>query len=125
MAMAHEPGNIFIYAPAQQALMAIDLVFPGLDALAQVRCGSGASRRLCSVGRDPQNSFRTLVGGHVQRSGTHADVDRQIEFYGDLKAAAAKALAATKPGEGLDPRPRPRTPGRCSTTTSIASSFNA
>jgi len=26
---AHEPGNIFIYAPAQRVLMVVDIVFPG------------------------------------------------------------------------------------------------
>src|SRR5438105_13478933 len=26
---AHEPGNIFIYAPAQRVLMVVDVVFPG------------------------------------------------------------------------------------------------
>jgi hypothetical protein len=47
--------------------------------------------------------FKNLVdSGHVARAGTHADVDRQVAFLKDLKAAAAKALAATKPGEGLD-----------------------
>ena len=46
--------------------------------------------------------FKTLVGGHVARTGTHADVERQSEFLQDLKTAASKALTATKPGEGLD-----------------------
>src|SRR5260370_28020109 len=26
---AHQPGNIFIYAPAQRVLMVVDIVFPG------------------------------------------------------------------------------------------------
>jgi hypothetical protein len=26
---AHEPGNIFIYAPAQRVLMVVDVAFPG------------------------------------------------------------------------------------------------
>src|SRR6185436_15277326 len=27
--VAHEPGNIFIYAPAQRTLMVVDVIFPG------------------------------------------------------------------------------------------------
>jgi hypothetical protein len=39
----------------------------------------------------------------VARTGTHADVDLQAEFYRDIHKAAADALAATKPGVGLNP----------------------
>ena len=45
----------------------------------------------------------TYIGGHVARTGTHADVDLQAEFLQDVKQAATKALATTKPGEGLNP----------------------
>ena len=45
----------------------------------------------------------TLVGGHVARTGPHADVDAQAEFNRDVKQAAATALETTKPGEGLNP----------------------
>ena len=45
----------------------------------------------------------TFVGGHVARTGTHADVDLQAEFNRDVKHAAATALATTKPGEGVNP----------------------
>jgi len=99
----HEPGNIFIYAPAQKTLMVIDVVFPGWmpwRRFAVAHDVPGVFAQLEEIRKIP---FNTLVGGHVQRSGTHADVDRQIEFYGDLKAAASKALGATKAGEGMDP----------------------
>jgi len=45
----------------------------------------------------------TLVGGHVARTGTHAEVDAQAEFNRDVKQAAATALATTKTGVGLNP----------------------
>ena len=45
----------------------------------------------------------TIVGGHVTRVGTHADVELQAEFYRDIKQAAATALATTKIGETLNP----------------------
>jgi hypothetical protein len=45
----------------------------------------------------------TVVGGHVTRVGTHADVEMQSEFYRDIKQAAATALATTKIGETLNP----------------------
>jgi glyoxylase-like metal-dependent hydrolase (beta-lactamase superfamily II) len=96
--VAHEPGNIFIYAPEQKVLMVVDVVFPGWMpwrrfALAQdVR---GYFRQVAEIDAIP---FETLVGGHVTRTGTHADVRAQLEFMNDVKAAAAKALATTALG---------------------------
>jgi len=104
---AHEPGNIFILAPAQRVLMVVDMVFPGWMpwrrfALAQDIPAYFA--QLEYIAR--MKNWDTLVGGHVSRTGTHADVDLQIEFNNDVKQAAAKALASTKPGVGLNPLDR-------------------
>ena len=43
----------------------------------------------------------TLVPGHVERTGTHADVALQLEFMNDLRDAARKALKSTKLGEEI------------------------
>jgi len=43
--------------------------------------------------------YDVLVAGHVNRVGSKADVDNQLEFLQDLQAAAAEGLAQTKPGE--------------------------
>ena len=99
---AHEPGNIHIYAPAQQTLMVVDMVFPGWMPWRRFAVAHDIPGYFAQVEEIRKIPFKTLVGGHVSRTGTHADVDRQIEFLGDLKSAAAKALATTKPGEALD-----------------------
>jgi hypothetical protein len=54
--------------------------------------------------------FDTLVGGHVARTGTHADVATQLAFIEDLKAAAETALKKTAPGERLRPSDRGSNP---------------
>ena len=99
---AHEPGNIFIYAPAQQTLMVVDMVFPGWMPWRRFAVAHDIPAYFAQMEEIRKVPFKTLVGGHVARTGTHADVDRQIAFLQDLKAAAAQALGATKPGEGLD-----------------------
>jgi glyoxylase-like metal-dependent hydrolase (beta-lactamase superfamily II) len=98
----HEPGNIFIYAPAQRVLMVVDVVFPGWMPWRRFAVAHDIPGVFAQVEAIRAIPFKTLIGGHVQRTGTHADVDRQSEFYADLKAAAATGLAATKPGEGMD-----------------------
>jgi glyoxylase-like metal-dependent hydrolase (beta-lactamase superfamily II) len=99
---AHEPGNIFIYAPAQQVLMVVDVVFPGWMPWRRFAVAHDVPGHFAQVERIRKFPFNAFVGGHVARTGTHADVELQSEFMSDLKAAASQALAATKPGEGLE-----------------------
>jgi glyoxylase-like metal-dependent hydrolase (beta-lactamase superfamily II) len=98
---AHEPGNIFVYAPEQQTLMVVDLVFPGWMPWRRFALAHDVPGYFAQMAEIRKVPFKTLVGGHVARTGTPADVDRQIEFMDDLKAAATKALSSVKPGEGL------------------------
>jgi glyoxylase-like metal-dependent hydrolase (beta-lactamase superfamily II) len=100
---AHEPGNIFINAPAQQVLMVVDIVFPGWMPWRRFAVAHDVPGHFEQVELIRKLPWVTLVGGHVARTGTHADVDMQSEFNRDIKAAAAKALATTKPGETLNP----------------------
>jgi glyoxylase-like metal-dependent hydrolase (beta-lactamase superfamily II) len=101
--VAHEPGNIFIYAPRQKVLMVVDTVFPGWmpwRRLALAKDIRGLFRQLEEI---KAIDFTKLVGGHVSRWGTKADVQVQLDFMKDLRAAATTALATTNFGEGLDP----------------------
>jgi glyoxylase-like metal-dependent hydrolase (beta-lactamase superfamily II) len=100
---AHEPGNIFINAPAQKVLMVVDIVFPGWMPWRRFAVAHDVPGHFAQVELIRKLPWVTLVGGHVARTGTHADVDLQSEFNQDIKAAAAKALATTKPGETLNP----------------------
>jgi glyoxylase-like metal-dependent hydrolase (beta-lactamase superfamily II) len=101
--VAHEPGNIFIYAPPQQTLMVIDVVFPGWMPWRRFALAQDVPGYFAQVEEIRAIPFKTLVAGHVARTGTHADVELQSQFMNDVKAAATKALTDTKPGEGLAP----------------------
>jgi glyoxylase-like metal-dependent hydrolase (beta-lactamase superfamily II) len=100
---AHEPGNIFIYAPAQRVLMVVDIVFPGWMPWRRFALAQDIPGYFAQVEEIRKMDWDTFVGGHVARTGTHADVDTQAEFNNDVKQAAATALTTTKPGEGLNP----------------------
>jgi glyoxylase-like metal-dependent hydrolase (beta-lactamase superfamily II) len=99
----HEPGNIFIHAPAQRVLMVVDIVFPGWMPWRRFALAQDIPGYFAQVEEIRKMDWDTFVGGHVARTGTHADVNTQSEFNGDVKQAAATALATTKPGEGLNP----------------------
>ena len=99
----HEPGNIFISAPAQRVLMVVDVVFPGWMPWRRFALAQDVLGNFAQVEEIRGMDWDTFVGGHVARTGTHADVDTQAEFDKDVKQAAAAALSSTKLGEGLNP----------------------
>jgi glyoxylase-like metal-dependent hydrolase (beta-lactamase superfamily II) len=99
----HVPGNIFIYAPRQRVLMVIDTVFPGWMPWSRFADAQDVLDEFARLEDVRKMDWDTVVGGHVARVGTHADVELQSEFYGDIKKAAATALATTKFGETLNP----------------------
>jgi glyoxylase-like metal-dependent hydrolase (beta-lactamase superfamily II) len=98
---AHLPGSIFIYAPKQRTLMVVDVIFPGWMPWRRFAVAQDIPTYFAQVKEINAMNFDTLVGGHVSRTGTHADVAMQLAFIEDLKTAAATALKSTAPGEGL------------------------
>jgi glyoxylase-like metal-dependent hydrolase (beta-lactamase superfamily II) len=102
----HEPGNIFIYAPAQRVMMVVDVVFPGWMPWRRFALAKDIQGYFAQVELLRGMEWETLVGGHVARTGTHADVELQAEFNRDVKQAASAALASTQLGEGLNPLDR-------------------
>jgi glyoxylase-like metal-dependent hydrolase (beta-lactamase superfamily II) len=99
----HEPGNIFISAPAQRVLMVVDVVFPGWIPWRRFAVAQDVPGVFAQIEEIRKMEWGTFVGGHVARAGTRADVDLQAEFYGDLKQAAAAALASTPLGADMNP----------------------
>ena len=98
---AHLPGNIFIYAPKQRTLMVVDVIFPGWMPWRRFAVAQDIPAYFAQVKEINAMNFDTLVGGHVTRTGTPADVAMQLSFIEDLKTAAATALKTKVPGEGL------------------------
>jgi glyoxylase-like metal-dependent hydrolase (beta-lactamase superfamily II) len=98
---AHAPGNIYIHAPKQRTLMIVDVIFPGWMPWRRFAVAQDIPAFFAQVREINRWDFDTLVGGHVARTGTRADVATQLEFMEDLKAAAEAALKGTTPGQGL------------------------
>lgn len=99
----HEPGNIFIFAPEQKALMVVDVIFPGWMPWRRLAVAQDIPGYFSQVELIKSLDFKTLVSGHVARTGTKEDVELQSQFLNDLKAAAGQGLQTTKPGEEYNP----------------------
>jgi glyoxylase-like metal-dependent hydrolase (beta-lactamase superfamily II) len=107
---AHVPGNIFIYAPRQRTLMVVDMIFPGWMPWRRFAVAQDIPAYFAQVKEINTMEFDTLVGGHVARTGTHADVATQLAFIEDLKGAAESALKTTMPGVGMTATDRSTNP---------------
>jgi glyoxylase-like metal-dependent hydrolase (beta-lactamase superfamily II) len=94
-ALSHEPGNIFVYAPAQNVLLHIDIVFPGWSPfkdLAQAEDVTGylaVHDEILAFGAD------TIITGHMGKLGTNDDVRLNQEYMGAIATAATNALSTT------------------------------
>lgn len=98
----HAPGNIFVYVPGPKVLMVIDTAFPGWMPWRRLALAQDITGLFRIMSEIEAVDFDKLVGGHVERWGTKADVRVQLDFMNDLKSAAAAALRTTKPGEQID-----------------------
>src|SRR3546814_19015528 len=80
----HCPGNIFIYAPAQKVLTKIDIVSPGTTPFFHCDASENISGYIDAHRQILEYDFDYLVGGHVRRWGTRADVDTALEYFQDM-----------------------------------------
>ena len=88
----HDIGNIFIYAPAQKVLMLVDVVWPGWAPFDQLGSPVDMKGYLAAHDDALAYDFESLIGGHVNRLGTKADVQMDKQYLADLEANAGAAL---------------------------------
>lgn len=91
----HEPGNLFIYAPRQKALMVVDVVFPGWAPFSRLAVSHDVLEWSAAPDAILQYDFTTLVAGHLTRLGTRQDVLVQKRYLDSLRANAGAALGST------------------------------
>lgn len=89
---AHEPGNIFIYAPEQKVLYLIDVIFPGWSPFKDLAVAEDVPSFVSAHDQVLVYDFDTMISGHLGRRATREDVEVQKEYVEDMQAAAASAL---------------------------------
>jgi glyoxylase-like metal-dependent hydrolase (beta-lactamase superfamily II) len=88
----HERGNIFIYAPRQETLMLVDVVYPGYMPYKNMGIAEDIPGYIDVHKKALGYKFSTFVGGHVTRTGNRADVELSLELALDLEKTASQAL---------------------------------
>lgn len=88
----HTPGNIFIYAPQQKALAAIDIISPGWSAFKH--CDASENIRGWAEAHDwiLDYDFKAVVSGHVNRWGTREDAQASRDYTNDIITFSKEAL---------------------------------
>src|SRR5262249_18128296 len=90
----HELGNIFIYAPRQEVLMLVDVVYPGFMPYKNLGIAEDAQGYIRAHAEALAYDFDVFVGGHVSRLGTREDVQTAGQFVNELRSTASALLGA-------------------------------
>lgn len=88
----HAPGNIFIYAPEQKALMLVAVAIPGFAPDIHLNSAEDVPGFLAAHDQILAYNFQTFVGGNWNRVGNRADVQLVRDYVYDLKADAQRAV---------------------------------
>jgi len=98
----HQPGNIFIYAPAQKVLMLVDIIYPGWVPFAYLGQAEFVPGFINAHDQVLGYDFEHFVGGHLTRSGNRTDVEIAKEYVLDLKENCAAAInMSAQPGNPI------------------------
>ena len=95
----HSPDNIFIHVPSAAALMVVDVVFPGWVPFKNLAESQDIPGWIAAHDAVLATPWQTLIGGHLGRLGTRADVTLQRDYVNDLAASTRATL------NSLDPTP--------------------
>jgi glyoxylase-like metal-dependent hydrolase (beta-lactamase superfamily II) len=95
----HTADNIFIYAPNQETLMVVDVLFPGWVPFKGLAVSAEIPNWVRMHDVALSYPWQTLVGGHLGRLGKRADVTLQRDYVTDLRTGAEATIAS------LDPTP--------------------
>ncbi len=95
----HSPDNIFVSVPSAATLMVVDVIFPGWVPFKNLAESQDIPDWIRAHDVLLATPWQTLVGGHLGRLGTRADVVLQRDYVHDLAASARQTL------ETLDPTP--------------------
>lgn len=88
----HAEGNIFIYAPRQKVLTAIDILAPGWVAFKDCDSSENITGWIEAHDQILEYDFDAIICGHVSRYGTREDVLTAREYTHDIVRFSREAL---------------------------------
>jgi glyoxylase-like metal-dependent hydrolase (beta-lactamase superfamily II) len=93
----HTPDNIFIHFPGHDALMLVDVVNPGWVPIFNTNLSEDMPGYIDAPAQALEYPWTYLIGGHLGRLGTRADVELHQAYIADVVANSYAALASVDP----------------------------
>ncbi|AOS63717.1 MBL fold metallo-hydrolase [Actinoalloteichus hymeniacidonis] len=88
----HCPGNIFIYAPQQKVLTAVDILSPGSATFMHCDASQNITGWYEAHAQILEYDFDFFVGGHHMHYGTREQVKLCVEYFADILEGATAAV---------------------------------
>jgi glyoxylase-like metal-dependent hydrolase (beta-lactamase superfamily II) len=93
----HTPDNIFVHFPGHDALMLIDVINPGWVPIFNTNLSEDMPGYVDAPAQALEYEWTHLIGGHLGRLGTRADVELHQAYIADVVANSHAALASVDP----------------------------
>jgi glyoxylase-like metal-dependent hydrolase (beta-lactamase superfamily II) len=93
----HTPDNIYIHFPDHDTLMLVDIVTSGWVPIYNLNLSEDIPGYTAAPTTALAYPWKHLIGGHVGRLGTRADVDVHQQYIADIAANARTALGTVDP----------------------------
>jgi glyoxylase-like metal-dependent hydrolase (beta-lactamase superfamily II) len=90
----HSPDNIFIHLPDHDALMLVDVVYPGWASVCQSNLTDDVPGYIEAPNTALTYAWKHFIGGHMGRLGTRDDVATHRQYLADIADSSRKALEA-------------------------------
>ncbi len=94
----HSEGNIFVYAPKQKVVAAIDIASPGWVTFRDCDSSENLSGYVDAHRQLLEYDFDAVVSGHVSKLGGKADVRENLEYLEDLVRFSREGLETVEIG---------------------------
>src|SRR6202163_2048842 len=93
----HSPDNRFIHLPDHDALMLVDIVNPGWAPVCQSNLTEDVPGYIAAPNTALTYPWKHLIGGHMGRLGSRADVATHRQYMADIAESSRKALDTVDP----------------------------
>ena len=95
----HSPDNTFIHLPDHDALMLVDIVFPGWAPACQSGLAENVPGYIEATAIALTYPWKLFIGGHMGRLGTRDDVATHREYIADIADSARRVLDSADFGD--------------------------
>ncbi|GIM93002.1 MBL fold metallo-hydrolase [Paractinoplanes toevensis] len=93
----HTPDNIYIHLPGHDALVLVDIAYPGWVPFSNLNLSEDVPGSVAASAKALELPWKHFLGGHLGRVGTRRDVQLHDAYMADLNIEVRRALTTVDP----------------------------